>query len=224
MDTLRSAWAVVILMTVAQTTACRGPRSRQDLVAAVRAALPAVVTVHTSGGMAQGTGSGFIILARDGSKVVVTNRHVIWGATEIVVELFDGSFRPAVIRTIDSLVDLAILGLPAGMPADTPTLPFGDDERLQPGESLISIGSPAGIPHAVSVGVVSARGKKPGADEHDSLNDYLFTDAVLSPGSSGGPVLNFRGEVVGVNLGQVGQTSGLGLVVPASVARRLAGL
>jgi serine protease Do len=166
---------------------------------------------------------GVIVRARDRGKVVLTNTHVIWGATEVRVELFGGTVVQATVADDDATLDLATLRLPINALKDTPALTFGDDERLQPGEPLVSIGSPAGIPHVVSVGVFSARGKKPGSQQNGPSTDCLFTDPVLSPGTSGGPVLNLEGDVIGVNSGQAGQTSGLGVIIPARLARRLLG-
>jgi serine protease Do len=219
----RSVGAAVTLVVAASTVSCRSTRSCQDVVTMVRPVLGSVVMVRTGGGMAQGIGSGFIVRARDRGKVVLTNNHVIWGATEVRVELFDGTVVQATVADDDATLDLATLRLPINALKDTPALTFGDDERLQPGEPLVSIGSPAGIPHVVSVGVFSARGKKPGTQQNGPSTDCLFTDAVLSPGTSGGPVLNLEGEVIGVNAGQTGQTSGLGVIIPARLARRLLG-
>lgn len=219
----QSVVTAVTLVVPASTSSCQSMRASQDVVEIVRSALGSVVTVRTAGEMAQGSGSGFIVRGREGSKVVLTNKHVIWGATEVRVELFDGTSVVAMVVDDDSPLDLAVLRISPGAVKDARALTLGDDERLQLGEPLISIGSPAGIPHAVSVGVFSARGKKPGPQQSGPPSDCLFTDAALSPGTSGGPVLNLEGQVVGVNAGQVGQTGGLGVIIPARLARPLLG-
>jgi S1-C subfamily serine protease len=202
------------------STRTHGERGGYDVAALAKAALPAVVRVMGKGGMAQGAGSGFVVRGDGDRDLVITNHHVVWGASEIVLERNDGTLDHATVLGADAEIDLAVLGPQA---KGYSTLSFGDDQTLRVGDPLVSIGSPAGVLNAVSVGVLSARGKVPDATLPGELAvDHLFTDAAISPGCSGGPLLDARGLVVGVNAATLAASRGLGVAIPSHLVARVA--
>ena len=145
----------------------------------------------------QGTGTGFII---DKAGFILTNNHVVEGADDIRVSLFGAgrteSYTAKVIGR-DALTDSALIQLTEMPSAPLQEAKFGDSEQMQPGDWVMAIGNPFGLSHSVSVGVVSALGRAFGVRGRE-LN-MLQTDAAINPGNSGGPLLNVRGEVVGIN-------------------------
>ncbi len=197
--------------------------------------LPSVVSISVSTGQGNGTGSGFVI---DDEGLIVTNNHVIAaGGTEpagdIVVELSDGSQAEAEVVGTDASYDIAVLRVD---PADTgglTQLPFGDSDRVVVGEQVVAVGAPLGLDATVTTGIVSALNRPvsagAGAQETAFIN-AIQTDAAINPGNSGGPLVNMRGEVVGVNSaiaqapgGQTGGSIGLGFSIPSNQAERTAG-
>jgi serine protease Do len=157
-----------------------------------------------------GSGSGFII---DPAGYIFTNHHVIDGAQRITVTLADGRvFRGEVIGT-DPAIDVALLKIAAEQPL--PVAPFGDSSRLRPGEWVCAIGNPLGYVHSVTVGVVSFIGRKL---FDASLDDYIQTDAAINFGNSGGPLINARGEVVGINAAISSQGNSIGFAIPINQA------
>jgi serine protease Do len=183
----------------------------------IRVARPAVVSVRATGAMAQESATGFIVRDRSGSDIVVTNHHVIWGADEIYIVTTAGAVHRADILGSDPATDLAVLRSRSRLEAGH--LTFGDDQRVDIGDWVVAIGNPGGVSEAVSVGVVSARGKIPHPTvAAQALVDYLFTDTAVSAGSSGGPVLTLDGRVLGVNVASAGQSGGLAIVIPARLA------
>ncbi|MBE9029676.1 trypsin-like peptidase domain-containing protein [filamentous cyanobacterium LEGE 11480] len=165
----------------------------------------------------RGTGSGFIISA-DG--LVVTNAHVIDRADNVTVTLRDGrEFKGKVLGT-DSLTDLAVIRIEA---KQLPTAPLGNSDQLRPGEWAIAIGNPLGLDNTVTAGIISATGRT-SADVGipDKRVGFIQTDAAINPGNSGGPLLNQRGEVIGVNTAIRRQAQGLGFAIPVNTARRIA--
>jgi S1-C subfamily serine protease len=202
------------------STWTRGERGGNDVAALVKAALPAVVRVLPKGGMAQAAGSGFVVHGGGDRDLVITNYHVVWGASEIALERNDRSLDHATVLGADAAIDLAVL---APQAKGFGRLSFGDDQTLRVGDPLVSIGSPAGVLNAVSVGVLAARGKVPDATLPGELAvDHLFTDAMISPGCSGGPLLDARGLVVGVNSATLAGSRGLGVAIPSHLAARVA--
>jgi serine protease Do len=198
---------------------------RPRVAEVVRAARPAVVRVKAAGAMAQEAASGFIVAARDGGELVVTNHHVIWGAGEISVETYAGTVVAADVVGSDPASDLAVLRPRTRLGAARP-LVFGDDRSVEVGDWVVAIGNPGGVTGAVSVGVVAARGKvsRPTVAAQTFV-DYLFTDTAVAAGSSGGPVLALDGRVIGVDVAAAGQSGGLAIVIPAGLAGRvIAGL
>jgi serine protease Do len=158
----------------------------------------------------QGSGSGFLI-DRDG--FILTNHHVIESAERITVTLADGrSFRAEVIGT-DPAIDVALLKIAGSH--DLPEAPLGNSDELRVGEWVCAIGNPLGYVHSVTVGVVSFIGRKL---FDASLDDYIQTDAAINFGNSGGPLLNSRGEVIGINSAISSRASNIGFAVPINQA------
>jgi serine protease Do len=163
----------------------------------------------------QSLGSGFIV-SPDG--YVVTNMHVVRGASEIVVRLADHSEYRARLAGADSKTDIALLKIDAG---GLPTLPFGDSDQLQVGEPVMAIGNPFGLEQTVTTGIVSAKERFIGAGSYD---DFIQTDASINPGNSGGPLIDSRGALVGINtaiFSQTGGSVGIGFAIPVSIAKEV---
>lgn len=153
-----------------------------------------------------GSGSGFII-DRDG--YILTNHHVIEKAERITVTLADGrTFRGEVVGT-DPAIDIALLKITNA--SDLTAVPLGNSDELRVGEWVCAIGNPLGYVHSVTVGVVSFVGRKL---FDPSLDDYIQTDAAINFGNSGGPLINARGEVIGINSAVSSRTSSIGFAVP----------
>jgi serine protease Do len=158
----------------------------------------------------RGSGTGFIIDA-DGS--ILTNHHVVDGADRITVRLSDGrSLRARVIGS-DEDTDIALIKIDGQ--SGLPVAPLGDSSMLRMGDWVCAIGNPLGYDHSVTVGVVSFLGRKL---FDASLDDYIQTDAAINFGNSGGPLINSRGEVVGINAAISSHASGIGFAVPINGA------
>ena len=158
----------------------------------------------------QGSGSGFII-DRDG--YILTNNHVIEGAARITVTLADGRvFRGEVVGS-DPAIDVALVRITGGQ--NLPEAPLGNSDELRAGEWVCAIGNPLGYVHSVTVGVVSFIGRKL---FDQSLDDYIQTDAAINLGNSGGPLINSRGEVIGINSAISQRASSIGFAVPINQA------
>ncbi len=161
----------------------------------------------------RGTGTGFIV---DPAGVILTNQHVVDGAERVMVKLADGrSFKAAIIGT-DADLDVAVLKVDAGTPL--PQVPLGDSDTVRVGEWVCAIGNPFAYEHTVTVGVVSFVGRKL---FDQSLDHYIQTDAAISFGNSGGPLLNTAGEVVGINTAVSRQASNIGFAVPVNQVREV---
>ena len=158
----------------------------------------------------QGSGSGFII---DTDGYILTNHHVIESADRITVTLADGrTFRGEVIGT-DPAIDVALLKIQGAQ--NLPEAPLGNSDDLRVGEWVCAIGNPLGYVHSVTVGVVSFIGRKL---FDNSLDDYIQTDAAINFGNSGGPLINSRGEVIGINSAISSRASSIGFAVPINHA------
>ncbi len=161
-------------------------------------------------------GSGFIV-STDG--FILTNFHVIEDADKIVVRLAGDSrdYDASVIGT-DELTDLALIKIDVGH--TLPTIPLGDSERLRVGEWVIAIGNPLVYDHTVTVGVVSAKGRKlVGLSRDVALDNYIQTDAAINRGNSGGPLLNVKGEAIGINSAISVAGQGISFAIPINMAR-----
>lgn len=164
----------------------------------------------------QSAGSGFII---DAAGLILTNHHVVVNASTITVTLAnDSEFAAQVIGT-DEKTDIALLKINTGHAL--PTVPLGNSETLEIGEAVLAIGNPFGLEHTVTSGIVSAKGRRIGAGPYDN---FIQTDASINPGNSGGPLINRRGEVVGVNtaiFSRGGGNIGIGFAIPVNLVKEL---
>ncbi len=165
----------------------------------------------------QGTGSGFI-LSSDGQ--IITNAHVVEGADIVQVVLKDGRrFEGRVLGT-DDVTDVAVIKIDVN---NLPTVPLGNSEQLSPGEWAIAIGNPLGLDNSVTVGIISATGRSSSdVGVPDKRIGFIQTDAAINPGNSGGPLLNARGEVIGMNTAIISGAQGLGFAIPINKARQIA--
>jgi serine protease Do len=157
-------------------------------------------------------GSG-IILSTDG--YILTNYHVVEQAAEIGVQLADGRKLPARVVGRDSRTDLALLKIEA---TGLPVLPLGDSDKLEVGELVLAIGNPFGLDHSVSLGIVSRKGQALGS--FGAFDEYIQTDASVNPGNSGGPLVNMRGEVIGINTAIIPNRR-LAFAIPVNLAKSL---
>ena len=164
-----------------------------------------------------GLGSGAII-SPDG--YIVTNSHVIDGATDINVTMSDRRILPAKLVGADPLTDLAVLKVNA---SGLPSVPWGDSTQLHPGQTVLAFGNPFGYRFTVTRGIVSALNRpNPSATDRRKPGQFIQTDAAINPGNSGGPLVNARGEVVGINtflISSSGTFSGMGFAIPTQIVR-----
>jgi len=161
-------------------------------------------------------GSGFII-DRDGT--ILTNYHVVDGAEKIVIKLSDGKNFDAKVIGRDPKTDIAVVKIDAGR--DLPAVKLGDSDQLEVGEWVLAIGNPFGLDHTVTSGIVSAKGRNIGTGPYDN---FIQTDASINPGNSGGPLINMRGEVIGINtaiFSQTGGNIGIGFAIPTNLVKDL---
>jgi S1-C subfamily serine protease len=168
----------------------------------------------------EGTGSGFLY---DAQGHIVTNNHVIEDAQEIEVVLADGTVLPAEVVGTDAYYDLAVLRVdPAGVRAAP--LPLGNADSLRVGQLVLAIGNPFGLDRTLTTGVISALDRTIESESGSVIGNAIQTDAAINPGNSGGPLLNSRGEVIGVNTAiqsPSGGSVGIGFAVPISAVQRV---
>ncbi|PMB46687.1 serine protease [Fischerella thermalis CCMEE 5205] len=165
----------------------------------------------------RGSGSGFII-SSDGR--ILTNAHVVDGADTVKVTLKDGRSFDGKVLGKDELTDVAVIKIAAN---NLPTLAMGNSEQLQPGQLAIAIGNPLGLDNTVTTGIISATGRNSNLiGATDKRVDYIQTDAAINPGNSGGPLLNDRGQVIGMNTAIIQGAQGIGFAIPINTAQRIA--
>jgi len=231
----RARLAVLALLLLAPTVATgqSAAARRTPTVEVVERVSPSVVNIAAEalvrerdpyfGGLfgyrtrrAQSLGSGLII---DPAGIVVTNAHVIEGASRILVVLRDGRELEADVLGADRDADLAVLKVDErGLPAT----PLGRSADLLMGETVVAIGNPFGLSHTVTTGVLSARGRTvPSETGETRFTDFLQTDASINPGNSGGPLVNLAGQVIGVNTAIISGANGIGFAIPADRAQRV---
>jgi serine protease Do len=163
----------------------------------------------------RGLGSGFII-SPDGD--IVTNNHVVAGASEIKVTMSDGRTFTAKVLGRDPKTDVALVKIDAH---NLPVITLGDTTSMQVGEPVMAIGNPFGLEQTVTTGIVSATGRVIGEGPYD---DFIQTDAAINPGNSGGPLINARGQAIGINsaiLSQSGGSVGVGFAIPVNLAKNV---
>jgi serine protease Do len=164
----------------------------------------------------QSLGSGFII---DRTGYILTNNHVVDNAEKISVKLSEGGEFEAKVVGKDPKLDIALIKIDAK--ENLPVAPLGDSDRLEVGEWVLAIGNPFGLDSTVTSGIVSAKGRHIGAGPYDS---FIQTDASINPGNSGGPLINMRGEVVGINtaiFSQSGGNIGIGFATPINLVKEV---
>ncbi len=181
--------------------------------------LPSPPDTSTGGGTS--TGSGVIV--SPGGRVV-TNHHVVGGATRTTVTLHDKRSYEARLVGSDPRTDVAVLQIEGEGPF--PWVKFGDSDRLRVGEWVVALGHPFDFQFTVTAGIVSARGRRNLA--RDEIQDYIQTDAAVNPGSSGGPLFNLDGEIIGINTaifnpGAVAANAGISFAIPANMVQRVLG-
>jgi serine protease Do len=165
----------------------------------------------------RGTGSGFIL---DANGTILTNAHVVEGADEVTVTFKDGRELRGEVIGQDALTDVAVIKVEA---TNLPVVSVGDSDGLKPGEWAIAIGNPLGLDNTVTAGIISATGRTSAQIRvPDQRVQFIQTDAAINPGNSGGPLLNERGEVIGVNTAIIGNAQGLGFAIPINQARAIA--
>ena len=188
-------------------------------------------------GMGQGTGRGFgrgmqmpsqpqiehgvgsgVIISPDG--YIVTNNHVVEGATEIRVTMNDRRILPAKLIGTDPLTDLAVIKVGA---TDLPNVAWGDSTQLHPGQTVLAFGNPFGLRFTVTRGIVSALNRpNPDLSDRHKPGEFIQTDAAINPGNSGGPLVNVRGELIGINtflISSSGVFSGAGFAIPTQIVK-----
>ncbi len=164
------------------------------------------------------SGSGFFIT---GSGEIITNHHVIDGADKIRVRLSDENEYEAEVVGIDPATDIALLRV-IDPDQEFSALPLGDSKAVRVGEWVLAAGNPMEMPNTVTVGVVSAKGRALGLSaESQSFENFIQTDAAINFGNSGGPLVNLRGQVIGINTAINAAGQNIGFAVPIDVARRI---
>jgi serine protease Do len=164
-------------------------------------------------------GTGMIM---DSQGHILTNYHVVGGATKIQVLLASGELYSAKIIGTDPKTDLAVIQISAG--ESLPYVTFGDSDKIEVGEWVVAIGHPRGLDQTVTQGIISAK-HRTGIMDPSSYQDFLQTDAAINPGNSGGPLLNIRGKVIGINsaiMSQSGGFEGIGFAIPSNMALYIA--
>ncbi|NEN88845.1 MAG: PDZ domain-containing protein [Okeania sp. SIO3H1] len=165
----------------------------------------------------RGTGSGVII---NSNGRLITNAHVVSGADTVQVTLKDGRVFEGQVKGVDSLTDVAVIEIEA---TGLPEVSIGKSEKLIPGQWAIAIGNPLGLDNTVTVGIISAIGRSSSqVGIPDKRVRFIQTDAAINPGNSGGPLLNSRGQVIGINTAIRADAQGLGFAIPIETAKRIA--
>lgn len=243
---IRSAVIILSLLVSVASVSARGPVSVSDLAGELSDAVVNIGATHSFGDMgepfpelppgsaledlfdelnpnngdgeeamreARSLGSGFII---DATGIIVTNNHVIEGASEIMVFLTDGRRLEARVLGSDDKTDLAVLKVDSKTPL--PFVEFGDSTTAEVGDWVMAIGNPFGLGGSVTLGIVSARNRNIDSGPYDS---FIQTDAAINQGNSGGPLFDMDGKVVGINTAIISRTGGglgIGFAVPANLA------
>lgn len=168
----------------------------------------------------QGMGTGFIF---EDSGYILTNQHVIDGADQVKVTV-EGYDKPFVAKVLGTSYELDLACLKIEGPEKFPILPLGNADEVKVGDWVVAIGNPYGFDHTVTVGVLSAKGRPISIPDTKGTRNYenLFqTDASINPGNSGGPLLNMRGEVIGINTAVSSQAQGIGFAIPSSTVSKV---
>jgi S1-C subfamily serine protease len=164
----------------------------------------------------QGQGSGFIV---DADGTILTNAHVVSGADRVTVILKDGRRVEGTVRGVDEVTDLAVVKISGG---SLPVATLADSDQVQVGDWAIAVGNPFGLDNTVTLGIVSTLNRSSAmAGIPDKRIDFIQTDAAINPGNSGGPLLNERGEVIGINTAIRANAAGIGFAIPINKAKEV---
>ena len=164
-------------------------------------------------------GSGFIL---DEQGYIITNHHVVEGASKVVVKLHDESEHEAEVIGTDAKTDLAVIKIESVEGLEPVAL--GDSDQTRVGEWVLAIGNPFGLDHTVTAGIVSAKGRRINRPDASPYDDFIQTDAAINPGNSGGPLINMAGQVIAINsaiFSRGGGNIGIGFAIPVNMARRI---
>ena len=204
------------------------PSTQLSVTSIANALLPSVVSIAITTRTGSATGSGSIFKTSASSSFILTNNHVISGATKVTVELEDGTELDGQVVGFDVAYDLAVVMVNQG---NLPVASFGDSSKVIIGEPVVAIGSPLGLSGTVTSGIISSldRPVTTGGTGSEAYINALQTDAAVNPGNSGGPLVNGQGLIIGVNsaiasLGSTSSTSGsigLGFAIPINQAKRI---
>ena len=168
-----------------------------------------------------GQGSGFII---DKTGVILTNAHVVDNANKVTVTLKDGRTFKGEVKGVDEVTDLAVVKIDDPGSA-LPVAPLGDSSQVQVGDWAIAVGNPVGLDNTVTLGIISTLGRSAAkVGIPDKRVEFIQTDAAINPGNSGGPLLNSKGEVVGINTAIRADAMGIGFAIPINQAKSLESL
>lgn len=162
----------------------------------------------------RGQGSGFIV---DSSGIILTNAHVVSGADQVSITLSDGRTFEGEVKGTDTLSDLAVIKIQG---ENLPVAPLGDSDQLQVGDWAIAVGNPLGLDNTVTLGIISTLNRSSAqVGIVDSRLDFIQTDTAINPGNSGGPLLNEKGEVIGINTAIRAEAEGIGFAIPINNAK-----
>ena len=164
----------------------------------------------------RGTGSGFILRS---NGLIVTNAHVVSGADQVTVTLKNGQEYTGRVLGADRQSDVAVVKIDAN---NLPAVTLGNSDQLKPGEWAIAIGNPLGLDNTVTVGIISGTERSASAFGLRSSQPFIQTDAAINPGNSGGPLLNQRGQVIGINTAIIQGAQGIGFAIPINRAQQIA--
>lgn len=171
--------------------------------------------------VAEGAGSG-VIFAPDG--YILTNSHVVDQARKIIVTLADGQTVPGDLVGQDSETDVAVVRISPANSSPLPSAKLGNSDQLQVGQLVVAIGSPIGLQSTVTAGIVSALHRTLPGYGNRMIEDIIQTDAPINPGNSGGPLVNARGEVIGINVAMLRETQGLSFAIPINTVNWVAAM
>ncbi len=191
-----------------------GGRTVQDIV---REASPGVVLVQATTGQGQALGTGFLV---DSTGIVLTNAHVVSGARTVSVTFEGHSPEPAKVLGVDETTDVAVLRV--GVPSGARPLPLGRSSGLTVGDPVVAIGNPFGLERTATTGIVSGLKRDISSPNDSPIQNAIQTDAAINHGNSGGPLLDSRGRVIGINsqiASESGGSNGVGFAVPVDTIR-----
>jgi putative serine protease PepD len=226
-----STTSTVVASVPAQPTVQTVASATNTLTQIYKNAAPGVVDITVTqnnssgfvpgGGQSQAEGTGFVI---DASGDIVTNAHVVDGATSIKVRFQNGKTAKATLVGADDSTDIAVIKVSVDS-AQLHPLTFGTSKTVEVGQEVAAIGSPFGLPETMTAGIISAVNRTITAPNNYSISGAIQTDAAINHGNSGGPLLNMNGEVIGVNAqieSDSGGNDGVGFAIPADAAQNVA--